>query len=218
MCIRDSATCQEAKIRFEKGDWQGVHNAVKDRIRFYDDRVDECVDRLTSRFPVRKIDRALLQNAKLLYIGMLLDHKQPELAETFFNSVITKMLHRAYYHNDFIFVRPALSTEYISTDEATPTYQCYYASEGIKSEVRQIVLDFGWQREFADLDHDIDCLLRAVHHHLGEMPHREVNFQLQILSSPFYRNKAAYIIGKAINGAAEYPFTIPVLHLSLIHI
>lgn len=206
------ATCQQAKTRFENGNWQGVHSAVRDRIRFYDNRVDECVDRLISRFPARKIDQALLQNAKLLYIGMLLDHKQPELAETFFNSVITKMLHRAYYQNAFIFVRPALSTEYIPTDEATSTYQCYYASAGIKSEIRQIILGFGWQREFTNLGRDIDYLLRAVHQHLGEMPRREVNFQIQVLSSPFYRNKAAYIIGKCINGQHEYPFTVPVLH------
>ena len=52
----------------------------------------------------------------------------PELAETFFNSVTTKILHHSYFRNDFIFVRPALSTEYIENDEpaATPTYRAYY--------------------------------------------------------------------------------------------
>jgi len=34
------ATSQEAKVRFEKADWPGVQLAVKERIRFYDDRVD----------------------------------------------------------------------------------------------------------------------------------------------------------------------------------
>jgi isocitrate dehydrogenase kinase/phosphatase len=61
---------------------------------------------------------------KLHYIGLLVDHHQPELAETFFNSVTTKILHRTHFHNDFIFVRPAVSTEYIENDEpaaARPT-------------------------------------------------------------------------------------------------
>ena len=44
------------------------------------------------------------------------------------------------------------------------------------------------------------------------MPARDFNFQIQVLGSAFYRNKAAYIIGKAINGPTEYPFAIPVLH------
>ena len=65
---------------------------------------------------------------KLHYIGLLVNHHQPELAETFYNSVTTKILHRAYFHNDFIFVRPAVSTEYIENDEseALPTYRAYY--------------------------------------------------------------------------------------------
>ncbi len=33
-----------------------------------------------------------------------------------------------------------------------------------------------------------------------------------MLHSAFYRNKAAYIVGKAINGDYEYPFVVPVLH------
>ena len=40
----------------------------------------------------------------------------------------------------------------------------------------------------------------------------EVNCQIQVLYSAFYRNKTAYIIGKAINGYQEYPFTLAVRH------
>jgi isocitrate dehydrogenase kinase/phosphatase len=41
---------------------------------------------------------------------------------------------------------------------------------------------------------------------------REANQQLQVLSSLFFRNKGAYVVGKAINGPREHPFVIPVLH------
>ena len=109
-------TCREAKTRFEHGDWLGVHKAVKERIRFYDDRVDECVARLRNEFDAENLDDATWQQVKLLYIGLLLNHKQPELAETFFNSVTTKILHRTYFHSDFIFVRPTISTENLEGD------------------------------------------------------------------------------------------------------
>jgi isocitrate dehydrogenase kinase/phosphatase len=205
-------TCREAKTRFEHGDWLGVHKAVKERIRFYDDRVDECVERLRNEFDAATIDYATWQQIKLLYIGLLLNHKQPELAETFFNSVTTKILHRNYFHNDFIFVRPTISTENLEGDDSQ-TYRSYYAKEdGLRGAVRKIVADFDWQRPFADLERDVDYVYAAVHRFLNGMPRREVNFQIQVLGSAFYRNKAAYIIGKAINGSAEYPFAIPVLH------
>ena len=105
-----------------------------------------------------------------------------------------------------------MSTENIES-ESTPTYRSYYAMEdGLRGTIRHIVHDFEWQRPFADLERDISHVYHAVRRYLNEMPAREVNFQIQVLGSPFYRNKAAYIIGKAINGAAELPFTIPVLH------
>ncbi|MBF1163567.1 MAG: bifunctional isocitrate dehydrogenase kinase/phosphatase [Dechloromonas agitata] len=205
-------TSREAKTRFEAADWLGVHKAVKERIRFYDDRVDECVERLRHEFDAASIDDATWQQIKLLYIGLLLNHKQPELAETFFNSVTTKILHRNYFHNDFIFVRPTISTENLEGDD-TQTYRSYYAKEeGLRGAIHEIIADFTWQRPFADLERDIEHIYHAVHRFLNGMPRREVNFQIQVLASAFYRNKAAYIIGKAINGASEYPFAIPVLH------
>jgi len=206
------ATSQAAKTRFEEGDWQGVHQAVKERIRYYDDRVDECVERLRHEFDAGTIDQPTWQQIKLLYIGLLLNHKQPELAETFFNSVTTKILHRNYFHNDFIFVRPTVSTENIEADH-TPTYRSYYAKgDGLRGSIRRLVEDFGWHRPFADLARDVDRVYLAIRRYLKGMPQREVNFQIQVLASAFYRNKAAYIIGKAVNGATEYPFAIPVLH------
>ena len=36
--------------------------------------------------------------------------------------------------------------------------------------------------------------------------HPSPNHQLQVLGSAFYRNKAAYVIGKIVNGHAETPF------------
>ncbi|MGL5632002.1 MAG: bifunctional isocitrate dehydrogenase kinase/phosphatase [Azovibrio sp.] len=205
-------TNRAAKDRFEQANWPAVHLAVKERIRYYDSRVIETAERLQNEFDARNIDDTTWQQVKLLYIGLLLNHKQPELAETFFNSVTTKILNRSYFHNDFLFVRPAISTEYIEGDEQ-PCYLSYYAHpEGLKGVIRTIIESFGWQREFVDLEGDVNLVYAAVAKHLSGVPQREVNFQIQVLASPFYRNKGAYIIGKAINGQHEYPFAIPVLH------
>jgi isocitrate dehydrogenase kinase/phosphatase len=205
------ASSAGAKSRFELGDWQGVQAAVKERIQFYDDRVAETVERLHRDFNAETIDDVVWQQAKLYYIGLLTNHSQPELAETFFNSVFCKILHRTYFHNDFIFVRPAISTEYIESEP--PSYRCYYPTESnFRESIKQIFRDFHWQCAFADLDRDVAFICRTVQDHLGELPRPEVNFQIQVLSEAFYRNKGAYVIGKALNGSMEYPFMVPVLH------
>ena len=40
----------------------------------------------------------------------------------------------------------------------------------------------------------------------------EPNYQVQVLGSAFYRNKAAHVVGKIVNGNDEAPFVVPVLH------
>ncbi len=205
------AKSAEAKELFENGQWHDIQRAIRERIEFYDARVAETVERLQTEFHAGSLDDATWQEAKLLYIGLLVDHKQPELAETFFNSVCCRILHRTYFHNGFIFFRPAISTEYIESDP--PTYRSYYPKDnGLRRTFSKIIRSFGWCCPFANLGRDIAALMKAVRRHLGgTWPRIEVNCQLQVLCAPFYRNKAAYIIGKAVNGHFEYPFAVPVL-------
>ena len=199
-----------AKRRFEEQDWAGGQRAVRDRIQFYDDRVHETMGILQEQFPIDNLSDEVWQQSKLYYIGLLTNHKQPELAETFFNSVFCQMQHRTYFHNDFIFVRPAVSTEYIESDP--PSYRSYYPNAiGFRGAMRQLFIDFGWTREFEDLTRDVELIYRSILDYLGELPGREANFQIQVLNAAFYRNKGAYVIGKVVNGAIEYPFTVPVL-------
>lgn len=200
-----------AKERFEQALWQEGQQAVRDRIQFYDDRVHETSQKLQHEFAGDGISDEVWQQAKLRFIGLLINHKQPELAETFFNSVFCQIQHRTYFHNDFIFVRPAVSTEYIESDP--PSYRSYYPNAmGFRAALLKVFSDFGWTREFEDLGRDVELIYRAIVQHLGELPAPEANFQIQVLNSAFYRNKGAYVIGKVVNGAIEYPFTVPVLY------
>jgi len=206
---RFRTTSARAKTAFEAGDWATVQRLVHDRIRFYDERVVEYVERLRE-LGVEDAPDEVWQNAKLRYVGMLVDHKRPELAETFFNSVTTRVLRRAYVHDDLIFLHAAVSTEFIPSDP--PTYRSYYPSEdGLAATFVRVFEDFGWAREFADLERDVASLMRALQPHVGH-PVPEQNFQLQILGSAFYRNKAAYVVGKVVDGHHEAPFVVAVLH------
>lgn len=203
-----------AKKRFEAADWHGQQQAQRERIEYYDRRVEEAAEHLETDFKAGTLSTETWQQAKLHYIGLLTDHLQPELAETFFNSVTTRILHRSYFHNDFIFVRPAVSTEYIENLEPAeqPTYRAYYPTrETLRETMRQVIDDFDLALPFESLDADIEHVLQAVTERLGEGK-LKTNFQLQILSSLFYRNKGAYLVGKIVNGFVETPFALPILH------
>ena len=209
-----SDTNRAAKPRFEAADWHGQQRAQRERIEFYDKRVDEAVERLQREFDIQRLSTDTWQQVKLHYIGLLIDHHQPELAETFFNSVTTRILHRSYFRNDFIFVRPAVSTEYIENDEpaALPTYRAYYPRrDNMRETLRRVVDNFQLNCPFEDLDRDIDDVLRSLRAQPGEARLRP-NFQIQVLSSLFFRNKGAYVVGQIVNGYTTTPFALPILH------
>jgi isocitrate dehydrogenase kinase/phosphatase len=205
-------TSASAKERFERAAWAGAQRAAQERIQFYDLRVAECVDRLRSEFDLEAFEAPLWRQVKLFYIGLLVEHHQPELAETFFNSVITRILRRTYAQNDLIFVRATMATDDIESDP--PVYRSYYpAGDGLRECIGRIFRDFEWAVAFADLDRDVDRVVRELDERTrATSMHIESNHQIQVLGSPFYRNKAAYVLGKIVNGDQEQPFVVPVLH------
>ncbi|GJG99241.1 bifunctional isocitrate dehydrogenase kinase/phosphatase [Paraburkholderia terrae] len=201
-----------AKDLFEAADWHGLQKLARDRITSYDERVRECIEKLEDEYDAESIGDDVWQQIKLHYIGLLTSHRQPECAETFFNSVCCQILHRSYFNNDFIFVRPAISTEYIENDEpaAKPTYRAYYPGrDGLAVTLERIVTNFQLNPPFEDLTRDVECVIQALHDNFGTF-NEAPNFQIHVLSSLFFRNKAAYIIGRIINGDMMVPFALPV--------
>ncbi len=206
-----SETNFNAKARFEAADWHAIQRAAQERIQFYDQRVLETVERLEREFKTDILPDATWHEVKFHYIILLIDHKQPECAETFFNSVCCKILHRIYFHNDFIFVRPTISTEHLDSDP--PAYRSYYPGEGgLLPVLRRMLRDFGLKRPFSDLERDLALVARATQERFPQPFHVSPNHQVQVLHSLFFRNKGAYAFGKIINGHLEIPFAIPILH------
>jgi isocitrate dehydrogenase kinase/phosphatase len=200
-----------ARQRFEAANWKAVQEASRERIYYYDQRVGETLSHLREDFGITELDELLWQRVKVDYVHLLYEHKQPELAETFYNTVFCRLFDRRYYNNKNIFVRPAISTEHIESD--TPVYRTYYpARDGFYRVISEILGSFGFRLPFENLRRDICNLLDAVRQHSPSVAEREQNFHLAVLSSPFFRNKAAYIIGKVVNGLEEIPFVVPILN------
>lgn len=178
----------------------------------YDQRVQEAVDILRQQLHEECLSDDIWAAVKKEYIALLVNHKQPELAETFFNSVSTKVLAKEYFNNHFIFVKPAISTEFIDSDP--PTFRTFYPEKsGLRGCLRQILQHFNWQIPFAHPNQDVANIMRAARTHFQtDWPPQELNLHIQVLSSAFYRNKSAYIFGQIVNGSIKHPFALAVVH------
>jgi isocitrate dehydrogenase kinase/phosphatase len=216
---------QRAKSLFESGDWLGIQKLSRERIEYYDRRVRECLSKLNpvlarqagSQDPVMSDEqRQFWQAVRQSYVALLGDHQQPECAETFYNSVTCRALHRDYFHNDFLFVRPAVATDYL--DSKRPVYRVYYpAAQGLTRSLTQMLADFGLACGFDNLPRDVRLLARAGVRELTKRIERTSGHrlasdcQLHVLGSLFFRNKTAYVVGRLINEGSLYPFVIPLV-------
>ena len=199
---------QGAAERFLAQRWQDVIGAAAERISYYDKQVALTSDELLQY--QTQFDEALWLSVRQRYQSLLQFHPQADLAETFYNSVFCRAFERQYFHNAFIFVESTL-------EERTPVpiehvYQSYFpVYQGFTQTLEQLFLDLGLGDTFENLKHDVEqlratFLQRAIE---DEVEPHEV--RIDVLKTPFYRNKAAYVVGRIVTQQHSYPFIVPIL-------
>jgi isocitrate dehydrogenase kinase/phosphatase len=145
--FRDLAA--HAKERFEDADWPAVQDAVRERLRAGDEHVARTAAQVCAELGPECLDVAAWRRAKLETTVLLVDHKRPELAETFFNSGAAD-------------ARPALRRRRLPCScrrrsrrsTSPPTIRPTGATTpraGLEAIFAQILRDYGWRHLFADL-------------------------------------------------------------------
>ena len=201
------ATTREAHDNFITGKWMDSRRAAIRRISLYDARTRETIAELRKRPDTETFDPELWQEIKFHYMGLLYRHRQPELAETFYNSVFVGLFERHFYYNDFIFVRPSVSTERLDSDD--PVYHCYYPiREGWRSVLTRLLEESKLGLAFGDLRQDVRNITADMRRHTNLPRRLAQHFQIQMLRPTFYRSRSAYLVGRVINGPDRYPFIL----------
>ena len=94
-----------------------------------------------------------------------------------------------------------------------PTYRSYYPlQQGLRLAVIDIVLDFQLDAQFADFRIDLRRVLAAFRRRIRRPIRLEANYQVQVLSSLFYRDQTAYAVGRVLNGMDSMPFAVAMKH------
>lgn len=200
-----------ARKRFERADWESGRVASANRINFYDLRVLETIEKVRSAFGIQDLNEPLWQEVKRAYQALLARHSRPELAETFYNSVFCRLFDRKYFNNDNIFListvdREALAAGYL-------VYMSFHPRDGgLEHCVWEILSAFYFSLPYEDIQRDTQRIAAAFRARgpFGAQIPDEV--RIDVLESPFYRNKAAYLIGRVVLGQECHPFIIPLVN------
>ncbi|MBA6391715.1 bifunctional isocitrate dehydrogenase kinase/phosphatase [Colwellia sp. BRX10-3] len=206
-----SEITQTAKQRFEQHRWKDIQIAAKARTDFYDQRIEETLATIKQDFCINALDDKLWQTVKTCYIELLSKHPQPELAESFYNSIFCHLFERKYYHNAYIFVQStATRLDKLPTPKIFTSY--FPAEHGLFQTINNIMDSQNFSVPFTHLKKDINILIAKFRQQADKTLYQLSDLQFDILDSVFYRNKGAYIIGRVISPGGETPFIISLLN------
>lgn len=199
-----------AKARFEKADWHGVQQANVDRLELYKQKVAQTVQYLELVTNKDIADLNLWSKAKSAYTQLVFNFPNFEIAETFFNSVFSNIHDHDKISDDIIYV---LSSQLIEAPEAEYSIFVRYEGDNFRDMFRYILKDSEFSLPGENIELDLDCIMavfeQEVLPHISG-PHKKVKFD--ILESTFYRGKAAYMVGRVVDGKQKFPMALAFLN------
>lgn len=200
-----------ARERFERMDWAGIQRTSAERIHLYDRRVTETIDKVRGVFGLSALDEYLWRDVKADYVARLRHHCRPELAETFYNSVFCRLFDRRYFNNKNIFVESIADRDKL-VDQYRVFMSFHPNDAGLRGSIRDMLSSFYFSIPFEDIDRDAGYIEQ---HFLKNSPLRNApldEMRIDVLETPFFRNKGAYLIGRVTRGEHCYPFVVPLMN------
>ena len=200
---------RKAPLYFRERNWDAMQSTHRQRLRLYKDRVQEVVTRCSNILAESVGDREIWAAAKNAYSQQASTRNDCELAESFFNSVIRKAVPGLAVDEQLMFVNGNYDRCEIHPDDL---FYNYPQDWGLERIFRKMLEDFDFGIPFSNKEACIGFMVRGVNEVILSRYSPSSETSLQVLKSVFYRNKAAYLIGRTYIGNKWMPFIIPVLH------
>ena len=196
-----------AQQRFEQADWHAVQQAMKNRIHLYDHHVGLVVEQLRCITNGQSTDAAFLLRVKEHYTRLLPDYPRFEIAESFFNSVCCRLFDHRSLTPERLFIFSSQPERRFRTIPR-PLAKDFHPDHGWESLLMRVISDLPLRLRWQNKSRDIHYIIRHLTETLGTDNLAESH--LQVANELFYRNKAAWLVGKLITPSGTLPFLLPI--------
>ena len=196
-----------AQQRFEQADWPAVQAAMKQRIHLYDHHVGLVVAQLKCITGPHFYDAAFLIRVKNCYSELLPDYPRAEIAESFFNSVYC----RIFKHRDLTADKLYIFSEQPSHPQRNcprPLARQYPVQGDLMTTLEKVLGDLPMRLPWENAPRDVDYIATALQQRFSAAQLSDA--VIEMATEIFYRNKAAWIIGKIWIGQQVFPLLLRV--------
>ncbi|HBN0630710.1 TPA: bifunctional isocitrate dehydrogenase kinase/phosphatase [Escherichia coli] len=196
-----------AQQRFEQADWHAVQQAMKNRIHLYDHHVGLVVEQLRCITNGQSTDAEFLLRVKEHYTRLLPDYPRFEIAESFFNSVYCRLFDHRSLTPERLFIFSSQPERRFRTIPR-PLAKDFYPEHGWEALLMRVISDLPLRLRWQNKSRDIHYIIRHLTETLGT--DNLSKSHLQVANELFYRNKAAWLVGKLITPFGTLPFLLPI--------
>jgi isocitrate dehydrogenase kinase/phosphatase len=203
------AITQQAKTRFETCDWHGHQQDALERLELYARSMEHLTLELRQVLGKLVSSREVWTRIKQAYAKDC-NERNFELARTYFNSVTRVVFATVGVNPDIEFTALDLA---IHDWEPEPRFLRRYPSrEDTRVLLAQILEDYRFDADYRDLQEDVRLTAQRMECRLEQTSGSKRIDAVELLRPVFYRNKAAYIMGRILSGENSVPLVLALLN------
>jgi isocitrate dehydrogenase kinase/phosphatase len=201
---------RRAKQRYQERDWSGGRLDAFTRLDLYEHALDRIAATLDSACGPQVREQPLWVSAKKRFASLVAPRYDIDRAETFFNSVTRKMLMTVGINREveFFYLHPLVRVP----PDGEPVYRTYAGVADTASLIRRIFEDVPVGLGFENMDRDAALVAEEVDLYLWPIVGLSRGYSIDVVSSVFYRNREAYIVGRLLGDGRAFPMVIPLAH------
>lgn len=199
-----------ARARFENNDWPTVQLAQKQRIDAYKNGIKRAASRLEGLAGEQLHCPEFWAEVKTEYAEMVEEHDNPNITQTFYNSVFSHWVSYEEYDERILFVEGEKERDY----EVSPrVFNRFRYKTNTREIITRILERYQFKVKWRDTNLDINNVLQRFEEQvIPDLCGPIEQIEIQILKSVFYRNKGAYLVGRIIDQDEIKPFILPIVN------
>ena len=207
---RVRAVTHRVRQRFERCDWIGVRQDTVERLSLHGRSIAHTWEALREQLGDRLTERAVWGALKEAYHRAILGRNDYELALTFFNSLTRKVFAHVGVDPSIDFVADDIPLPYRGWEMASARMYAVRSVDPLV--VRRVLEDAGFRVPFRDLEADAREAADRIEAGLREALGGADIEALDVLRPVFFRNKGAYVIGRARRGEQAVPVILAMVN------
>ncbi len=174
----------------------------------YEKSLDAVAEKLRADIGEGAADPEHWKKLKRVFSSLIEDRLDRDLAETYYNSVTRKLLWTVgidrnieFFHRD----EPPPSTQF-----GSPVVRKYPYDTDTPRLIETILQDVQFSVPYDNLDRDVRLIANEIDLHVWPLTRYHSIDLAEIVVSPFFRNKVAYLVGRILAGEHVIPLVLPV--------